>query len=400
MKSVSIIGGGVGGLSLAALLAKKGLRVNLFERTPEIKSHFSAPSLLTSGAVILKSEFGLHSIGQISSRLDHQHLTTTTGFHIGEVDLKPKLESWGIYNQVGFVQRDDLAKAIAAQVPKDSIRFGQTFEKFEQDETGVTVHLKGGHKERSDLLIGADGAHSTVRKQLFGDSHPKYEGLGLWYGLSKFDYPHRNGDVHLRYGKGFAAGYFGVGEEGQTAVFCIHALPQKLSEAWTVEDLEASKKELHELLKEDGEVFKKIVDQSTVLAHVGLYHHQPLHDAWHQGRVALLGDATHPTLPTLDGHGADLAIEDAALLANLIERFQSHGGGVERLFSEYYRQRYHKSKAAVAGSVAKAHFDSSSHSWYRNSLLYASVRSGGVVRAFKNAIASSSSHPDVAKALQ
>ncbi|CAF4290374.1 unnamed protein product, partial [Rotaria sordida] len=77
--------------------------------------------------------------------------------------------------------------------------------------------------------------------------------------------------------------------------------------------------------------------------HFGLYYRQHRKDEWHRGRICLLGDSCHATLPYV-GQGANMAIEDALSLAICLEK---HNFRIEPAFQDYYNQRFHRTKRIV-----------------------------------------------------
>jgi 2-polyprenyl-6-methoxyphenol hydroxylase-like FAD-dependent oxidoreductase len=165
-----IIGGSMSGLFTAAFLRQIGWQADVYERSPVelvgrgagITTH---PELLealeTSGA-------GTRDLG---IEVDKRITLDRDGRVIAEKHLPQILTSW-----------DRLQRLMRATVPEASYHLGHTFERVEQDGSGVLVHFAGGKRERADLLVGGDGIRSSVREQVAPAVQPIYSGYYIWRG--------------------------------------------------------------------------------------------------------------------------------------------------------------------------------------------------------------------------
>lgn len=167
-----IIGGSVGGLFAAHLLRKVGWDVTVFER--------AASSLETRGAAIGFTE----ELIQVMRR---------TGVTLGS-SIGTKVHSFIALDRAGAisheVQRPRIAGAWAHAyrplkdaLPDECYRPGMVFARFEQDSRIVTAIFADGSRVEGDLLVGADGIHSTTRQQLLPDVTPRYAGYVAWRGI-------------------------------------------------------------------------------------------------------------------------------------------------------------------------------------------------------------------------
>jgi salicylate hydroxylase len=177
-------------------------------------------------------------------------------------------------------------------------------------------------------VIGADGIRSTIRTQHFGADAPRFTGMMAWRCMVPMEcVPSRvgpGGSVTLQ--RGEYVGWIGpsghvitypIGGNGDTLnIFGGHYTQEWVEESWSVrsspDELTAAKAGWNEALL-------------GMYAHVeqvfkwGIYDRDPL-PQWTRGRVTLLGDAAHPTMPTL-AQGANMAIEDGYVLAHALARY-------------------------------------------------------------------------------
>jgi 2-polyprenyl-6-methoxyphenol hydroxylase-like FAD-dependent oxidoreductase len=165
-----IIGGSMSGLFSAAFLRQIGWQVDVYERSPVelvgrgagITTH---PELLEA---LEKSGAGTRDLGvEVEKRI----MLDRDGRVIAEKHLPQILTSW-----------DRLQRLMRATIDEAHYHLGHTFERVEQDGSGVLVHFTGGERERADLLIAGDGIRSSVREQVAPAVQPIYSGYYIWRG--------------------------------------------------------------------------------------------------------------------------------------------------------------------------------------------------------------------------
>jgi salicylate hydroxylase len=218
-----------------------------------------------------------------------------------------------------MIHRADLHRilldAVKAAAP-DAITLNARVTGFEQDASGVTVTCEDGTRIRGDALIGADGVHSRIRNVLFGEMPARFTGLLAWRGLIPMErLPERlrrqvgtnwvgpgGHVVHYPLRGGALMNFVGTAERDDWRV-----------ESWTERGTTDEALNDFRGWNEDVQTLIRNIEAPFKWALLG---REPL-ERWTVGRVTLLGDAAHPTLPMM-AQGANMAIEDGVVLARCL----------------------------------------------------------------------------------
>ena len=349
-QKILIIGGGIGGLALALALIRRAIDVVVCEQATELKEVGAGIQIGANGMRVL------HALGLKAALERTQFLASgkqarlwNTGETWDTFDLGAIAhERYGAPHV--FMHRGDLqavlVDAIRAARP-DAIVLGKRLASLTQDETGVDVVFHDGTRLRGTLAVGADGIHSRVRETLFGPDAPTFAGIVAWRGLvpmhelppqisrtAAVNWLGPNGHaLHYPVRRGELMNIVAFGERSDWQV-----------ESWTARgthdeianDFRGWHADLHEMLSRIAEPFK----WALML--------RPAMPRWSVGRVTLMGDACHPTLPFL-GQGAVMAIEDAYVLAGCIAK---HDGDPAAVFGAYETERRARTAAVVERSVS------------------------------------------------
>lgn len=299
-----VIGAGVGGLAGGIALRRAGWDVTVLERAPRIEPAGSGLAIAANALKALDT-IGLGDrIRELSGmrgqvgirRWDGRWLTHTT----------PDTAE-ARYGDSGVVLlRATLMDILVDALGRDDLRLGVSVSAVDAD-SGLVRTDQGDFP--ADLVVAADGIHSTTRQALFPrHPGPAYAGVTAWRGLVP------RGDLDVQsaesWGKGLVFGAMPLAED-LVYVYATDVLP-----AGTV-----LADEREELLRRFGAWHEPIpallraVDPANVIRNDVYYFDTPL-PAFHQGKVALVGDAAHAMTPNL-GQGACQAIEDAIVLAHL-----------------------------------------------------------------------------------
>ena len=250
-------------------------------------------------------------------------------------------------SQFWLVHRGDfhqvLVRALAERAP-DAVRVGARCIDFAQDADGVTMLLEDGERVHGDALIGADGVHSRIREALFGGAHATFTGFMAWRGVV----PMNRLPARLRQQYGMTW----IGPHGHIVTYPLRRgellnfvtaierddwLIESWSEAGTVEECRRDFALWH------PDVLA-IVDAIDIPYKWAMLGREPLQH-WSVGRVSLLGDACHPTLPFL-AQGANMAIEDGMVLARCLDAYD-----IPEALRRYEAARLDRTSRIVRGSL-------------------------------------------------
>lgn len=320
MADILIAGAGLGGLTAALALIQRGHRVRVFEQASELREVGAGVQLGANGTRILIA-LGLEQAMQqvVCAAAGKEIRLGTTGqtwpvFDLGETSV----QRFGA--PYWMVHRGDFHKVLLDAVrlaDPDAVRPGNGVVGFDQTADSVTLHLANGEHAAGDVLIGADGVHSRIRTQMFGQGAAEFTGIMAWRGLVPMDRlpPHQRRMV--------GANWLGVGGHVVTYPLRRGELLNFVGvierDDWRVEswDEPGSQQECLRDLRNWHEDVKTIIRAIDTPYKWALLGREPL-DRFAQGRVCVMGDAAHPTLPFL-AQGANMALEDAVVIARCLE---------------------------------------------------------------------------------
>ena len=330
MVSTLVVGGGIGGLSLARELAIRQLPVTVLEKAPQLNP-VGAGIIMNPNAMRVLERNGL--AGALREKA-WPYLTRETCDHRGRLlairDYRPLYET-GKLSIGALVHRAHLLDVLYRGVPREAVHFGVTLKKIDLLPDRVRVETDRGAIFEADLLVGADGIRSQVRRQVFGEIRPLYMG----YRSHRLVVDNIAGNPHFTefMGHGQRIGLVPLSETKVylwTTFNSPYDRPPALGRA---EDF----RELFEQFTDERvrRVFSRVESAdgviSTEIEEVRL-------DQWGLGRVALLGDAVHAMTPNI-GQGAGMAMEDAAVLAEELESARRGAQAVEQALENYVSRR-------------------------------------------------------------
>jgi len=168
-----IIGGSMSGLFTAAFLRQIGWQADVYERS-SVELVGRGAGITTHPELLDALETSCAGTRDLGIEVDKRITLDRDGRVIAEKHLPQILTSW-----------DRLQRLLRATIAEASYHLGYTFERVEQDGSGVLVHFAGGKRERADLLVGGDGIRSSVREQVAPAVQPVYSGYYIWRGAPK-----------------------------------------------------------------------------------------------------------------------------------------------------------------------------------------------------------------------
>ncbi|KAG0043154.1 hypothetical protein BGZ83_011767, partial [Gryganskiella cystojenkinii] len=298
---------------------------------------------------------------------------------LATVQMKGEKEIGGYATQL-FARRD-LYSLLMRQIPAEKISMSKKVLKIEDGGDKVTIHCADGSSYTGDILVGADGAYSTVRKNMYSvmtekgtlpktdldDLVPGFIGMvGITKPMDPEKYPQVKELDHCQFEVGVGSSSHG------SAVWC---LPTKQI-AWSLSkqfvSVAEGKKHMFENAEWNPEINMMILEEfrdlpcpyggtigdltdATPAEEISkIYLEHKMFKTWFYGRSILLGDACHKMLPA-GGQGALNALEDAVILANsLYDLEDSSQRSITTTFQSYYDQRYHQANAQYENSLIAA----------------------------------------------
>jgi salicylate hydroxylase len=347
---VIIAGAGIGGLTAAACLLKKGFEVRVFEQAPKL-GEVGAGIQQSANAVKVLYDLGLRDeLEKVAVRpRDYEFRRFDTGellHQIAFAEAHEKAHGAPYYH----IHRADihriLADAVQAMSP-GAITLGARATGYSESDSGVRLNFAGGEAVEGDLLVGADGIKSAIRAQIVGETPAVYTGYVAW----RLIVPRSRlpADIMEK------VGVVWCGPKNHAVVYWLCSgdvlnfvgIPERDAweeESWTQrrpwEELKADYKGWHPKVQ-------SIIDAAdrNECFRWALNNRKPIND-WSTRRATLLGDAAHPTLPFL-AQGAVMAIEDAAVLARSLEG----SAGVTEAVDLYQRNRIERTARIVNEST-------------------------------------------------
>ncbi len=313
MLRIGIIGAGIGGLTAAVALHQAGFAVDVYEQAAEL-TEVGGGINMGPNAVRVLQRLGL---GPALDRDGVRPLFThqrrwQDGRTLQRSALNPLCEE--LYGAPHLtIHRRDLLAAIASGFPSNRVHLGHRLTGFVSRDNGVDVSFENGARCAVDVLVGADGIHSTVPGKLFGDDAPLFAGCVAYRGLVPVE---RIADLGLELGNqswlgpgGHFVHYFVSGGR------LLNFVGWTEHDTWNREDWTDRATIDRALLAFDGwhEQIGRIIGAAETCFIWALFDRDPL-PHWSVGRATLLGDACHPMYPFM-GQGAAQAIEDGAALA-------------------------------------------------------------------------------------
>ena len=335
-RTALVAGGGIAGSATALALQKAGIEPVVFEARPA--SADGAGAFLTLGSNGLEA---LHQLGADGPALaagfptPSMTLRSGTGKRLGDVPASTARPGGAVSRTL---MRADLARLLLAEAERRGIRVerGRRLVGAEPAGDGVLARFADGSEAAGDLLIGADGIHSAVRRAIDPDAPaPRYGGLlntgGRTGGVRAAGEP---GRYELIFGRRAFFGHV-TAPDGEVWWFANLPWPSEPSSddlrALHREDLRAR---LLDLFAHDAVPATALIEAGDEPMPVTPIHSVPHLPHWHRGRMLVVGDAAHAPSPS-SGQGASLAIEDAVVLASCLR----DGAGIEAAFARFEQIR-------------------------------------------------------------
>ncbi|QTF92708.1 FAD-dependent monooxygenase [Halomonas sp. BM-2019] len=347
---IGICGGGVGGLCAAIALGEAGHEVTVFEQARQFL-RIGADVNLTPNAVRALDRLGVGEVLRETAARPTDRLSRT--WDSGEITSRLPMsdaaeEKYGAPQLT--IHRGDLLKALEARLPESVIRLGHKAARVEVEGQSPVVHFENGDSATLDVVIGADGIHSAVRRSLFGDDSPEFTGLVSYRAVVP-----RSAVPEVENLDAFTK-WWGPSPDVQVVVFPLTrgeevfifaTTPQEgwREESWT---LPGDVEELREVYQDFHPDVRALLAACDSVTKSALYVREPM-EQWSKGHVTILGDAAHPMVPFM-AQGACMAIEDAVVLSRCLA--EATLDGVPAALQRYENARKARTAKVQRGSLA------------------------------------------------
>ncbi|MFE9579076.1 FAD-dependent monooxygenase [Nocardia sp. NPDC006044] len=302
MPKAVIVGGGIGGLATAIAFTLRGWEIEVLERSTRIEEVGAGISLWPNALRALAA-LGLDETVRGRAREeDSAGIRDRKGRWLSRTDTEAIRVHYG---SPVMMHRADLLDILRRAVPEGAVRTGISVTAVQPD--GTVVHSAG--TSAGDVVVGADGIHSVVRRAVCGAIEPRYSGYTAWRTVITPTEP--VGEMGESWGSGQRFGYSTL-PDGR--VYCFATADMAAgTPGGGLDELRARFGSWHDPIP----ALLAAVGETAILKH-DLYDLPPL-KTFVAGRIALLGDAAHAMTPNL-GQGACQALEDAVVLAHVATR--------------------------------------------------------------------------------
>jgi salicylate hydroxylase len=324
---VAVAGGGIGGLAAAVALRRAGLDVDVYERSTRSGEDGVGMHLGPNGARIL-TRWGLPD-RMWEAAVRPAALEIRDWRDARTLTRQPMGEAWETDFGAPYltITRADLHGALAARLPADRVHHGRRCVGFTEEPGGVRIDFADGSTARADVLVGADGINSVVRRSIAGPDEPVLSKSGALRGLAPTDgLPAELRDTMIVWA-GPHARLLCYPVDAGRRVTVVGVVPDDTSTAQSWGS-PATPAELTAAFAGWNPAVHALVNAVAGVRRWSLYDRAPL-ARWSTDRVTLLGDAAHPMLPH-HGQGANQAIEDATALATCLAEAATVAEGLRR----------------------------------------------------------------------
>jgi salicylate hydroxylase len=307
---VAIVGGGIGGVAAACALFQRSIDVRLYEQAAALTEVGAGVALQPNGIRMLRRLGLADDLARHGARWRDAHFCRADGAYVASLwpaETTSEIEIYGMH-------RADLLGMLLRRLPSDIVTTGHRCIGFEQGDEEAMLTFANGVRAKADIVVAADGIHSTLQQFVVTPSAPLFSGSLAYRGLvpaHSVSWPPGAMRNWLGPGKYFLA-YPVRGDELINYVGSV-TTDEQTKESWSAPGDPAT---LAGEFAGWDPLVETIISQVTTTFRWGLYDRKPL-ATWTRGRLTLLGDAAHPMLPHV-GQGANQAIEDALALATIL----------------------------------------------------------------------------------
>jgi salicylate hydroxylase len=350
-----IAGAGLGGLTAALALLQRGVAVTVLEQARELQELGVGVQIAPNGSRVLQAlglDAAVEAVACVAAAKVVRLWNSGRTWPLFDLGADALARFGAPY---WMLHRGDLHQVLLAAVralEPDAVRLGARVEAVEEEGDRIALHCADGRSFTGAAVLAADGVHSALREAAFGAGAAAYSGLMAWRGVVPMarlpaslrapvgvnwvgpgghviTYPLRRGEL---------LNFVGIVESGDWRA-------ESWNDAGTHAECHAHFAGWHD------DIHRIIANVDTPFKWALLS--RPALPAWVRGRLCLMGDAAHPTLPFL-AQGANMALEDGLLLARCLTEGDGVGDGVPRALRTFEALRLQRTSRIVQGAADNA----------------------------------------------
>ncbi|MCJ8153444.1 FAD-dependent monooxygenase [Chryseobacterium sp. SSA4.19] len=332
MNSISIIGAGIGGLTLGNILKQQNIDFTLYESAPEIKP-VGAGIMMAVNAMQVFDKLGLKEKIEYAGNKIHVISITDENFRlISKTDVLALEKKYNSCNVA--IHRAELQRILAGNIGLDQIKLNHSLHRIQKKENYI-LSFGNGNEIESKIVFGADGIKSGIRKQVLKTGKIRKAGQICWRGWTDFSLPEQ-----------YDHEAFEMWEKGKRFGF----VKMSASKVYWYAVVNENRYQRYHTVAEHFSSFHLLIRQlieTTLPEHIILNDLTDLSPIpkWYTENLCLIGDAAHATTPNL-GQGACQAIEDAYIIGKLLEQTKDF----TQVFEKFQKIRRQKVDQVVSTS--------------------------------------------------
>ncbi len=322
---IAIIGGGIGGLTLAIALRQRGIAADAYEQVPHLAEIGAAVALSANSTRELRR---LGVLDQVTAASCEPTELIYRDWRTGDrVAAHPVRNSYQARFGAPYygIHRADLQRALSGALGGAGLHLGYRLSGLQDQGGTMRLDFDNGHVAEADLVVGADGVRSMVRQWVTEGEGVAYSGTSALRGIvPTAGLPSLPDPQAIQFWMGPDAHllHYAIGGDGQDVnYFAVMEGPREWHAAGSVTEMDQD--EARAAFTGWHPAVTEMVAAVPHHKRWGLFVVRPLL-RWHRGRAVLLGDSAHAMVPH-HGQGANTTIEDAITLAELLAHVEPDG---------------------------------------------------------------------------
>jgi salicylate hydroxylase len=350
---IAIVGAGIGGLTLAIELRRRGFDPQVYDQTVELREVGAAVALSANATRFLRDRIGI-GVGLVEGSASVDGLVFRDG-RDGRV-ISRVMSSQAYLDRCGApylgVHRATLQQLLSGALGTEGLHLGKRLMDIDDSGSSAVLHFADGDRVEADLVIGADGVKSLLRRHVVGYDDAQFSGCFGWRGIiapEQLDLLPDPETMQFWIGPGGHLLHYAIGNGDQNFLLVKRHYGPWTEKAWVAPSTPGE----HIAAFHDWHpAVVQMISAAPAAERWGLFHRPPLHE-WSKGRVTLIGDAAHAVVPH-HGQGANQSIEDAIVLADLLVEALEHGESWDAARERFQSLRTARTRRVQVASITTA----------------------------------------------